>query len=344
MTQAASLSSYLAAAASGAPDGKRAACDVVASIGRACADIATLIALGDLAGSMGGAIGRNADGDTQKELDVRSHEIVEAALRRSPVAAIASEEMENWVPLDAGAPVAVAFDPLDGSSNIDTNMTIGTIFSVLPAKGSANPFGQPGSAQVAAGFVVYGPQTMLVLTLGAGVDMFTLDWRDQTFRLSRPQVRIPDGTHEYAINASNYRHWEEPVRIYIDDCLNGTEGPRATDFNMRWIGSLVAEAFRILTRGGVFLYPADKRKGCGEGRLRLLYEAAPMAMIMEQAGGRASNGLGRMLDLAPLSLHQRVPLFFGAARKIALIERLHNGPAGRADNSPLFGRRGLFRV
>ena len=344
MPEAITLGAYLAQAAGTGTGDIAAACTVVAAMGAACAEISALVALGDLGGGMDGTLGQNAGGDTRKELDHRTRKIVEKALRAAPVAAIASEELADWALLDAAAPVAVAFDPLDGSSNIDTGMTIGTIFSVVPAKGAENPFTLPGVNQIAAGFAVYGPQTMLVLTLGAGVDVFTLDPRDRTFKLTRAKVRIPGGTHEYAINASNHRHWEEPVRIYIDDCINGTEGPQATNFNMRWIGSLVAEAFRILTKGGVFLYPADKRKGYGEGRLRLLYEAAPMAFIMEQAGGKASNGFGRILDLAPLGLHQRVPLFFGAARKIAMLERLHNGPAGRADNSPLFGRRGLFRV
>jgi len=264
-------------------------------------------------------------------------------LREAPVAAIASEEADEWLLLDAEKPLAVAFDPLDGSSNIDSNMSIGTIFSIRPATGAANPFAGPGSGQIAAGFVVYGPQTTLALTLGSGVDIFTLDRRDQTWRLTAERVRIPAGATEYAINASNYRHWEEPVRTYIDDCLNGSEGPRAKDFNMRWIGSLVAEAYRILNRGGVFLYPGDMRKGYAEGRLRLLYEAHPIGFIVEQAGGLASTGRARILDLAATSVHQRTPFIFGAAVKVQHIDRLHASPTNRADMSPLFGRRGLFR-
>jgi fructose-1,6-bisphosphatase I len=259
------------------------------------------------------------------------------------VAAIVSEEAEDWVLLDANRRMAVAFDPLDGSSNIDSNMSIGTIFSIRPAKGSSNPFSGPGSDQIAGGFVVYGPQTTLALTLGAGVDIFTLDRRDQTWRLTGNQVQIPAGATEYAINASNYRHWEEPVRTYIDDCLNGAEGPRAKDFNMRWIGSLVAEAYRILNRGGVFLYPGDNRKGYGDGRLRLLYEAQPIGFIIEQAGGLASTGRSRILDLSAKTIHQRTPLIFGAKEKVQHIDRLHASPTNRADASPLFGRRGLFR-
>jgi fructose-1,6-bisphosphatase I len=264
-------------------------------------------------------------------------------LREAPVAAIASEELDDWVLLDADKPLAVAFDPLDGSSNIDANMSIGTIFSILPATEAKSPFGQAGSAQIAAGFVVYGPQTTLALTMGEGVDIFTLDRRDDTWRLTSARVRIPDGATEYAINASNYRHWEEPVRIYIDDCLNGAEGPRAKNFNMRWIGSLVAEAYRILNRGGVFLYPGDLRKGYGEGRLRLLYEAHPIAFIITQAGGLASTGRARILELAARSIHQRTPLIFGAWEKVRHIEGLHAAPDGRAEPSPLFSRRGLFR-
>ena len=343
MPDASTLHDHLASSALPGEHGK-ALCLVIEAIAAATADISSLVALGSLAGSMGASIGRNIDGDTQKELDLQTQHMLMAALRAAPVAAIVSEELDGLVVLDASAPLAVAFDPLDGSSNIDTNMSIGTIFSIRPARGEQDAFAGPGHEQLAAGFVVYGPQTQLVLTTGTGVDMFTLDQRDQTYRLTRSQVRIPAGTAEFAINASNYRHWQEPVRVYIDDCLNGTEGPREKNFNMRWIGSLVAEAYRILARGGVFLYPADKRQGYENGRLRLLYEAHPMAFIMEQAGGGATNGHKRILDIGATSLHQRVPLIFGAAPKVARIERLHNSPDIRAELSPLFGRRGLFRV
>lgn len=343
MTEVATLSLYLAQAARLRPE-LAACCQTVDVLAGACAKISALVALGSLAGEVGAAVGHNADGDSQKQLDVITQQIVADALAGAPVAAIASEEMADWRLLDADAPIAVAFDPLDGSSNIDTNMSIGTIFSVRPAQGGQNPFAGPGAGQLAAGFVVYGPQTMLALTLGSGVDIFTLDPRDQTFRLTRPQVKIPGGTFEYAINASNYRHWEEPVRVYIDDCLNGADGLRATNFNMRWIGSLVAEAFRILTRGGVFLYPADRRKGYENGRLRLLYEAHPIAFLMEQAGGAATDGRRPIQSLSATTLHQRVPLIFGAASKVDRIERLHHAPEGRPDESPLFGRRGLFRA
>lgn len=343
MSGALTLAQHLAGAAAAKPD-VAAACDVVDALAKAAAQISALVALGSLGGEVGAAVGRNFDGDLQKELDLRAHQTIAQALRAAPVAAIASEELDDWLLLDADRATAVAFDPLDGSSNIDANLSIGTIFSILPARGAENPFTGAGRSQVAAGFVVYGPQTTMALTLGTGVDIFTLDRRDETWRLTARQVRIPAGTAEYAINASNYRHWEEPVRIYIDDCLNGAEGPRAKNFNMRWLGSLVAEAYRILNRGGVFLYPGDSRPAYREGRLRLLYEAHPIAFVMEQAGGLASTGRTRILDLAASDIHQRTPLIFGAAEKVLHIERLYAAPDGRADASPLFGRRGLFRL
>jgi fructose-1,6-bisphosphatase I len=342
MSHAVTLDRYLARIAKETP-ALSAACDCVVAAAKASAELSALIGLGTLAGRTGATVGHNTDGDTQKELDIRAQAIFMHRLSEAPVAAIASEELDEWVLLDAQKPLAVAFDPLDGSSNIESNMSIGTIFSIRPAAGAANPFGGPGTEQIAAGFVVYGPQTTLALTLGGGVEIFTLDRRDDIWRLTGQQLRIPAGATEYAINASNYRHWEEPVRIYIDDCLNGAEGPRARNFNMRWIGSLVAEAYRILNRGGVFLYPGDTRKGYREGRLRLLYEAHPIAFIIEQAGGKASTGRARIVDLAAKTVHQRTPLIFGAATKVEHIERLHAAPAGRADTSPLFGRRGLFR-
>ena len=269
-------------------------------------------------------------------------------LERAGVTVVASEESDQLVALDGEGSLAVAVDPLDGSSNIDTNISIGTIFSILPADEAGNsglgPFGGPGSRQLGAGFFVYGPQTTLVLTLGSGVDIFTLDPRTAEFRLTRANARVKDGVREYAINASNYRHWEAPVRIYIDDCLDGADGLRGADFNMRWIASLVAEAYRILARGGIFLYPADARKGYENGRLRLLYEAAPIAFVMEQAGGMASTGRARILDLEATSLHQRVPLIFGSTDKVTRLNLLHESPELDAERSPLFAERGLFRT
>src|ERR1035441_7628653 len=263
----------------------------VYALATACIDIADLIGRGALAGITGQAQGRNTDGDIQKDLDVRADGLIRQALKSVPFAALASEEAEAPEIRDLAAPISIAFDPLDGSSNIDTNMTIGTIFSIVgtPLDGQA-AFTRPGTTQLAAGFAVYGPQTSLVLTLGNGVDIFTLDREDKTYKAVRRCIQIPVDTAEYAINASNARHWEQPVRDFIAECLAGADGPRSKDFNMRWIGSLVAEAYRILARGGVFLYPADAREGYTDGRLRLVYEAHPMAFIVEQAGGAASTG------------------------------------------------------
>jgi fructose-1,6-bisphosphatase I len=320
------------------------ACAVVAALAGAGAEIAATISLGALGGgAIGAPVGVNADGDTQRDFDLRAQDILVKALLGAPVAAIASEELDTWALLDSAHPLAVAFDPLDGSSNLDANSTVGTIFSILPAKGANNPFIGRRGAQAGAGFFLYGPQANLVLTLGAGVDIYTFDRRDRSWRLTQAGATIPAGTPEYAINASNYRHWEDPVRAYIDDCLSGADGPCAKNFNMRWIGAAVAEAYRILTRGGVYLYPADRRAAYREGRLRLIYEALPIAFIIEQAGGKASTGRARILDLLASSLHQRVPMIFGSADKVAHIEQLHSAPA-RAESSPLFGHRGLFRV
>ncbi len=323
----------------------RAVAAAVGAIAGASVTISELIGQGALAGITGAAHGgANADGDVQKDLDVKADEAILAALKDVPYAALASEESDTLVMGDPLAPISIAYDPLDGSSNIDTNMTVGTIFSIIPNEAGVAPFSAPGSCQLAAGFVVYGPQTSLVLTLGDGVDIFTLDRKAKQYRLIREKVTVPADTAEYAINASNHRHWEQPVRDFVDECIAGADGPRAKDFNMRWIGSLVAEAYRILTRGGVFLYPADQRPGYGDGRLRLLYETHPMAFVMEQAGGAASTGRERVLDLVARAIHQRSPLIMGSLDKVNRIEQLHTDPSAAARTAPLFGRRGLFRV
>jgi fructose-1,6-bisphosphatase I len=308
-------------------------------------EISELVGRGALAGITGQAQGgENADGDVQKDLDVHADRIIRQALTGVPYAALASEEAEAAEIGDAAALISIAYDPLDGSSNIETNMTVGTIFSIMPAGADQVPFTGNGAAQIAAGFVVYGPQTSLVLTLGDGVDIFTLDRADRSYKLIRSRVQIPAESAEYAINASNHRHWEQPVRDFVEECLAGEEGPRSKNFNMRWIASLVAEAYRILIRGGVFLYPSDARDGYADGRLRLLYEAHPMAFIMEQAGGGAITGRERILDLAPTSIHQRVPLIMGSIDKVQRLEDLHLNPASSPKADPLFARRGLFRV
>lgn len=323
----------------------RAVTDVVAALAQASIEISELTGRGALAGITGQAQGRNSDGDVQKDLDVRADQIIRSSIKSLQVAALASEEATEPAILNPAAPISIAIDPLDGSSNIDTNMSVGTIFSILRTPADVRTaFMQPGTAQLAAGFVVYGPQTSLALTLGNGVDIFTLDRGENAFRLIRSMVQIPADTAEFAINASNRRHWEPPIQAYIDDCLAGADGARGKDFNMRWIGSLVAEAYRILTRGGVFLYPADARDAYGEGRLRLVYEASPMAFIMEQAGGAASTGRKRILDLVPGALHQRVPLIMGSRDKVLRLERLHMSPDITSEkNAPLFAQRGLFR-
>lgn len=308
-----------------------------------CALIAVRIARGPLSGSLGATVGDNAGGDLQKALDVWANDRLIDALTESGVAAIASEELDEPLWLHSNGDVAVALDPLDGSSNIDSNVSIGTIFSLLPAAGEPT-FRQPGSRQIASGYVIYGPQCALVLTVGKGTLIFTLDTATRTFWLTGRCISINPVSSEYAINASNYRHWSDAVRCYIDDCLAGSEGPRGADVNMRWIASLVAECHRILTRGGVFLYPRDQRKGYEHGRLRLVYEANPIAFLVEQAGGKAFDGQTRILDLVPKSIHQRTPLIFGSAEEIDCIARYKADPSAMFERSPLFAHRGLLRV
>jgi fructose-1,6-bisphosphatase I len=299
--------------------------EVVLAIADAGRGISELIAKGPLAGNLGAAIEENVQGEVQKALDSIADDRVIAACRKAPVAAIASEELEHPVAGTAGAPLLVAMDPLDGSSNIDTNVSIGTIFSILPAPAGIDPtsdeaFLQSGRNQLAAGYVLYGPQTALVITVGQGTQIFTLDPVSGTFILTTERVAVPPKTKEYAINSSNARHWDEAIKGYVDECLAGTSGPRGEDTNMRWVGSLVADGHRILIRSGVYLYPADARKGYDKGRLRLLYECSPLAFIVEQAGGRASTGVGQILDVVPSKLHQRVPFLFGSADEVARIE------------------------
>ena len=321
------------------------------AIAGACVRIAEIIAVGVL-GNHGITLSATREdhgaGDAQKELDILANAILFSALRMAPVAALVSEEVESAVPLNADGSLLVALDPLDGSSNIDANVSIGTIFSILPAPddgspGGADAFLQPGEQQLAAGYVLYGPQIALALTMGLGTQLFTYQRRSGQFRLTVEQVRVPPKTREFAINASNHRHWDEPIRIYVDDCLKGCEGPRGEDFNMRWIASMVAEAHRVLARGGIYLYPGDLRDGYEHGRLRLLYEASPIAWLMEQAGAAASTGTERIMEIRPQSLHQRVPLIFGSRHEVERLDRYHRDPYPLGERSPLFGRRGLFR-
>ncbi|WP_417666841.1 class 1 fructose-bisphosphatase [Roseibium sp.] len=326
---------------------KAAAARVVIALASACVTISDLIAQGPLAGSLGATTGdANADGDEQKELDVQANDAILAQLAPTTTAYYASEEEDAIMTLDPAGDIAVAVDPLDGSSNIDANVSIGTIFSVLPASrdGASASFFRPGRDQLAAGYVIYGPHTALVLTLGDGVGLFVLDPVSRQFIKARSNLSIPVSTREYAINASNYRHWTNPIRLFIDDCIAGTEGPRGRDFNMRWVASLVAETHRIFSRGGVFLYPADNRPGYQSGRLRLLYEAFPIAFLAEQAGGAATDGVSPILYKSPTGLHERTPLIFGSLEKVNRITGYHVDPAFERSVSPLFDQRGLFRA
>jgi len=344
MDERVTLRSYLDRSTSQTPHGAAVGA-VIEAIAGAALELAALIADAPLAGITGGSGGINADGDQQKDIDVVADQLMRRALRAAPVAAVLSEEAALPEIFRPEAPLCVAIDPLDGSANLENNISVGTIFSIRPRGNDIiSTFFEPGTAQVAAGFTVYGPQTTLVLALGARVDIFILDRRAQQFSLIRQAVQVPRDTPEFAINASNRRHWHGPVRAYIDDCLAGTKGGSEADFNMRWIGSLVAETLRILVRGGVFLYPADARPGYREGRLRLLYEAHPMALVMEWADGSASTGRRRILELCAKTPHQRVPLIMGSVRGVRDVAAIHDRIEPMFDNSdaPLFARRGLF--
>jgi fructose-1,6-bisphosphatase I len=345
MDERMTLRSHLDLSASQSPYGA-AVGDVIEAIAGAAVELAALIADGPLAGITGRAGGTNSDGDQQKDIDVAADDIVRRALRGAPVAAVLSEESPLPETLNPDAPLCVAIDPLDGSANLENNVSVGTIFSIRPRGNDIlSTFFEPGTAQCAAGFVVYGPQTTLVLALDARVHIFILDRCAGEFLLVAAGVRVAPDTPEFAINASNRRHWHGPVRAYIDECLAGTNGERGSDFNMRWIGSLVAESLRILVRGGVFLYPADARPGYREGRIRLLYEAHPMALVMEWAGGAATTGRRRILELGAKTPHQRVPLIMGSLCGVRDVTAIHEGIEPMFDNSdaPLFARRGLFR-
>jgi fructose-1,6-bisphosphatase len=291
----------------------------------------------------GGASGAvNVQGEKQHALDVIANDaFIAACTRAGAVAALASEELEAVHAIGDG-PYLVAVDPLDGSSSLDVGMTVGSIFSVLRRAGG---FEQAGARLVCAGYALYGPSTMLVLSLGTGVHGFALDPGAGDFVLTHPELRIAAEGWEFAINASNRRFWEPPVQRYIEECVAGRAGPRQTDFNMRWNASFVAEVHRILMRGGVFLYPRDGREPRRPGRLRLLYEAAPMAFLVEQAGGAASTGRARLLDLVPATLHERVPVILGSRAEVERVVRYHDEHERGVDRpytNPLFGDRSLF--
>ncbi|PHR57226.1 MAG: class 1 fructose-bisphosphatase [Robiginitomaculum sp.] len=296
------------------------------ALAHSAVEISLLCARGPLDTAFGALAGsENADGDSQKALDVLTDEIITAALKTVPVAYYASEEQDDLITLDTSKPLAVASDPLDGSSNIDTNVSIGTIFSIFEAKESAHAsFFRPGTEQLVGGFFVYGPQTSLVITTGNGTELYVLDRADNRFKLAIAKMNIVEQAKEYAINASNFQHWTSPTRAYIEECQMGKNGALGEKQNMRWIGSLVADANRILMRGGIFLYPQDDRKGYELGRLRLLYEAAPVAFIIEQAGGLATDGTNRILDKKLETLHERIPFVFGSKNQVNRVKHHHD--------------------
>ncbi len=305
---------------------------LIETVARACKHIAISVNKGALGEVLGSADTENVQGEVQKKLDIIANEVlIEANEWGGHLAAMASEEMDGIYLVPNRYPQGeylLLFDPLDGSSNIDVNVSIGTIFSVLKKPDGdrgveEGDFLQPGTQQVAAGYCIYGPQTTLVLTVGDGVAMFTLDREQGSFVLTEENIRIPEDTKEFAINMSNMRHWDEPVKRYIDECLQGKEGPRGKDFNMRWIASMVADVHRILTRGGIFMYPWDKREPDKPGKLRLMYEANPMAFLVEQAGGLATNGRQRILDLNPTKLHERVSVVLGSKNEVQRVTDLH---------------------
>ncbi len=301
-------------------------------VARACKTISVAVGKGALGGVLGDAGTGNVQGEAQKKLDVIANDVLlEANAWGGHLAGLASEEMEHSQPIPDVYPrgnYLLLFDPLDGSSNIDVNVSVGTIFSVLRCpEGVTTPedahFLQAGRDQVAAGYCVYGPSTTLILTVGHGVHQFTLDREQGSFVLTTRSMTVPEETKEFAINMSNKRHWEAPMQQYVDDLLIGREGPRGKDFNMRWIASMVADVHRILTRGGVFIYPWDKKDPGKPGKLRLMYEANPMSLLIEQAGGAATNGRMRILDITPDQLHQRVPVFLGSKKEVEAATRYH---------------------
>ncbi|HET7702311.1 MAG TPA: class 1 fructose-bisphosphatase [Candidatus Limnocylindrales bacterium] len=325
---------------------------LVNDIRLACKRIATVVGKGALSDAVGKAGTVNASGDAQARLDVLANDIfLRTTEWGGSLAGMVSEELDDVHPTPVDDPrgrYLLAFDPLDGSSNIDVNVSVGSIFSVLADPAPDDPIGpqaflQPGARQVCAGYAIYGPTTMLVLTLGRGVHGFTLDREIGEFILTHPGLTVPDTTTEFAINSSNSRFWEPAVARYVDECLAGSSGPRGRDFNMRWVASLVAEAHRILLRGGIFLYPRDDRTSGRNGKLRLLYEANPIGLLIEQAGGRASTGYGPILDVEPTAIHQRTGFVFGSSSEVERIEGYHRDHNERPFDAPLFRSRGLFR-
>lgn len=326
---------------------------LILDIAVACKAISSRIASGALSGVLGKAGTINVQGEQQQHLDrVANDMFLRATAWGGQLCGMVSEELETPYPIPPAYPrgkYLLAFDPLDGSSNIDVNVAVGSIFSILRAAtpgrdATVEDFLRPGHEIVAAGYAIYGPSTVLVLSVGRGVHAFTLDPQLGEFFLTEQDVTIPSETAEFAVNSSNRRFWERPVSRYIDECLAGVSGPRGKDFNMRWVASLVAETHRILTRGGVFLYPTDTKDPAMKGRLRLLYEAAPVAFLVEQAGGSATTGRERVLDVVPEDIHERIGLIFGSRDEVERLAHYHAHPEATAATLPFYGLRGLYRA
>lgn len=318
---------------------------VLGAIADASLPLVHLMRCGRLAGALDSATGPAHVGFGQSALDMFADEAFVNGLKGTGVRGVVTEGRADPVAVDAEGTLLVAIDPLDGSSNIDANISVGTFFSVLDAAAGelqAAQFLQPGRKQRAAGFVIYGPHVAFIFTTGAGVHIATLDPDSNRYRISGLGTRISSESTEFAINAANSRHWPEPVRAYVEDCVEGDEGPRGRNFNMRWVASAVADVYRILARGGVYLYPEDSREGYENGRLRLVYEANPIAFLVEQAGGAATDGFHRILDVKPTSLHARTPLIFGSKDGVEQIGRYYS-EGSAAQSAPLFARRGLLR-
>ena len=318
---------------------------VLNALARASIAVARRIRRGALAGALDADVGPAHDGIAQKALDVFADEAFIGCLRGAGVRGVVSEERHDPLALDADGTLLVALDPLDGSSNIDANISIGTVFSVLDAPAGpveAASFLQRGTAQRAAGLVVYGPHVAFVFTFGQGTTVALLDPDTGTYRITTDRAEIPEESNEFAINASNQRSWSAPVRAYVEDLIAGEDGPRGRNFNMRWVASMVADVYRILVRGGVYLYPEDSREGYEQGRLRLLYEANPVAFLIEQAGGAAIDGFRRILEIDPKTVHERTPLIFGSKEKVDRIARYYEGGLFEIQ-PPLFATRGLLR-
>lgn len=350
-TQHTTLTSFLDDSSQGLPSAGSLV-TLMLTIADIIKEISALTEKGSLGDIYGKLESQNVQGETQMKLDVISNQIfIDNLTQCGLVAGLASEEMDAPVPIACDSnrgEFLVVFDPLDGSSNVAVNVAIGSIFSILDApKGRApedSDYLQPGNRQVAAGYALYGPCTMLVLTVGRGTHGFTLDRDKNTFMLTHPNMSIPEDTAEYAINDSNERFWDPPVKNYIAECKSGAAGARKKDFNLRWVASMVADIHRILMRGGVYLYPKDKKDVTKPGRLRLMYEANPMAMLVEQAGGLASTGRLKILDIQPEAIHQRVPVITGSRNEVLYIERYHTAYDNGADEIlPLFNERSFYR-